>query len=389
MATAEQTAKNAAEIAKRALQEAIVGKYRQNDYGMLGPGFAGKAGADIATNLAKRYYDYQKGNIGKIADWINSEDAQNTTPPVNAPVMAMSSRLPRPPVVPSAEVQTQAPAQQALVGETIYQDRNGNQIAKPAREVGFMDRPGAFTGPNNDPNSPGMNPAPAIEETLLPFNPDDARFAKRNLEIAAQQGRHKAAIENEAAAREAERFRTEQADRALARKQQEEDRAINMEIQRKNQEYIADQRAREAEIAKANLEFVQRYGLQPTPENQKAVFDIENRQSNINEYVGNHQYLSRLESQIPVIFESLASGQKIDGIPPEVQSFIDQAAPQLDSIPKDQRGAVLRDIQNQLMSQVKSAKEIAAVKLQQANKQNFPARGSAGILDQAAGFLGQ
>jgi hypothetical protein len=106
---------------------------------------------------------------------------------------------------------------------------------------------GAFTGPNNDPNTPGMTREWTTEPALEAFNPDDSRYAKRKSDMDAQEQRMKLeAIKEEARQRtEQENYRNALLNQQLAdareakRNQDERDR---QEQELRNRQFAAKQK---------------------------------------------------------------------------------------------------------------------------------------------------
>lgn len=151
---------------------------------------------------------------------------------------------------------------QIPVGPTIYQNASGEQIA-PQAGRSIMDRPGAFTGPNNDPTTPGMTREYTSEPELTAFNPDDARFEKRNIEIEQQKERMKRDLQAREIASREKIAAEEMARRLTHDKYEQEDRVRRQKIEDQEQAYRADAMARAERRAAEESAWSAQHGGQP------------------------------------------------------------------------------------------------------------------------------
>lgn len=137
--------------------------------------------------------------------------------------------------------------------EIVYEDANGRRIS-PQSGGDFMSRRGAFTGPNNDPNTPGMTREYATEPALTAFNPDDARYAKRQADIAARESQAQIDLRRAIAEREDRESRAKIGNTAEDRNIAAEDRQRRIEQEDRMEAFKADQQRLIIENQRAEME---------------------------------------------------------------------------------------------------------------------------------------
>lgn len=216
-------------------------------------------------------------------------------------------------------------------GNAIAQDAAGNQILRQTKDPSFMDRRGAFTGPNNDPTTPGMTRVALRSPEMTIFNEDDARSSGQQARLQARamemdrEAREEAARLSEMARSEERVIRGE--DRSIAR--EDRTRRISREDEQQRiarEAAMADLEEQRQRLAGEAAWSAKRGGVRYNPKVHEMETEADIRRSITDRAQAAISSINAQETELEMALDSIGSGAQPT---PDIMSAFSEAGLQI------------------------------------------------------------